>query len=45
MAVDGNGDGKITEHVESYNRFLGWLKGGTIAAAVVTVVVLLIIAR
>lgn len=45
MAVDGNGDGKITAHVESYNRFLGWLKWGTIAATIVTVAVLLIITR
>ena len=45
-AQDGQNAGAmdIAAHREGYERFMGWLKIGTLASAIVTVIVVAIVA-
>lgn len=46
MVIDSEPSGNdLPAHSESYSGFIWWLKTGTVIAAVVTFVVVLIIAR
>ena len=49
MATNGNTSGDATgdfqAHDESYHRFLGWLKFGTIGSALVAALVIYLISR
>ncbi|MFM9977598.1 MAG: hypothetical protein ACKVOP_06080 [Sphingomonadaceae bacterium] len=45
MAGEGEANGNLKEHRESYDRFMWWLKTGTIVSAFVTAVTLFVITR
>jgi Bacterial aa3 type cytochrome c oxidase subunit IV len=45
MAGDGETNGDLKAHAESYDRFIGWLKFGAIATALVTALVIFLITR
>ena len=44
MAGEPNGQGEFVAHERDYSRFTGMVKWGTIAAAIVTLIVVLMIA-
>jgi hypothetical protein len=43
MAVEGENQGEVKAHVESYSAFASMMKWGTIAAVIVAAIVVLII--
>ncbi len=45
--MTGNGDtnGDLSAHSESYDRFIWWLKFGVVATAIVTALVIFLITR
>jgi Bacterial aa3 type cytochrome c oxidase subunit IV len=43
MAGNGETNGDIKTHQQSYERFLGWLKFGTIASVIITAIVIYVI--
>lgn len=43
MAGNGDTNGDLRTHQQSYERFIGWLKFGSIATAIVTAFVIYII--
>ena len=45
MAGNGETNGDLNAHTESYARFIWWLKFGSIAAAAVAIFVIVLIAR
>jgi Bacterial aa3 type cytochrome c oxidase subunit IV len=45
MAGNGETNGEIKAHAESYERFIGWLKFGALATAIVTALVIFLITR
>jgi len=45
MAGEGDTNGDFKAHRESYDRFMWWLKTGTIATAIVTALVIFVITR
>ena len=45
MAADTDPAHEISAHSESYDRFIGWLKIGAIASAVVAAFVIFLITR
>lgn len=45
MAGNGDTNGNLDAHSESYGRFIGWLKIGSIVAAIVVALVLFLITR
>jgi hypothetical protein len=45
MAGEGETNGDFEAHRESYDRFMWWLKTGTIATAIVTGLVIFVITR
>jgi hypothetical protein len=45
MAGNGETNGDIKAHAESYERFIGWVKFGALASAVVAALVIFLISR
>ena len=45
MARNGETNGDLKAHNESYLRFLGWLKFGTIGTVLITALVIFLITR
>ena len=45
MAGNGETKGDLNAHTESYTRFIWWLKFGSIATVVITVLVIFLITR
>lgn len=45
MAGDGETNGNLTPDRESYDRFIGWVKFGTVATAIIVTLVIIIITR
>lgn len=45
MAGNGDTNGDLGAHRESYDRFIWWLKAGTIGSALVTALVIFLITR
>jgi Bacterial aa3 type cytochrome c oxidase subunit IV len=43
MAGNGETNGDLKAHQDSYEGFIGWLKFGTIATAIITAIVIYII--
>jgi hypothetical protein len=43
MAGNGETNGDLKAHTESYERFLGWLKFGAIATVIITAIVIYVI--
>ena len=45
MAGNGETNGDLNAHTESYTRFIWWLKFGSVATALVTALVIFLITR
>jgi Bacterial aa3 type cytochrome c oxidase subunit IV len=45
MAGNGETNGDLKAHSESYDRFIGWLKFGALATAIVVAIVIFLITR
>jgi Bacterial aa3 type cytochrome c oxidase subunit IV len=45
MAGNGETNGDIKAHAESYERFIGWVKFGALASAIVVAIVVFLISR
>jgi hypothetical protein len=45
MAGNGEINGDLNAHTESYTRFIWWLKFGSIATALITTLVIFLITR
>ena len=45
MASEGETNGNLQAHTDSYTRFIWWLKTGTIASAIVAALAILAITR